>query len=76
MRVGAIINRTSAVNTASAFTRGFINVMNWVSRAATLGREANRRRDNGIVEAFIIDSSSQRFFFEIRYFALRGSLGD
>jgi hypothetical protein len=32
------------VNTASAITRGFINVMNAGTRAAKLRREAKRRR--------------------------------
>ena len=60
--VGAIIDPTSAVKTASAITRGFINVTKWGSRFTKLGREANERRDNGIAVVFmVIDSSSQRF---------------
>jgi hypothetical protein len=43
------------VNTASTITRGFVNVMKWGSRAAKLGREANRERDKGIAVVFMVD---------------------
>jgi hypothetical protein len=58
-RAGAIIIPTSAVNTASAITRGFINVMKSETRAAKLGREANRRRDRAIAVVFMVDSSME-----------------
>jgi hypothetical protein len=70
-RVGAIINPTNAVNTASAITRGFINVTKLGGRSTKLGREANEWRDNGIAVVFmVIDSSSQSFVCEIHYLAV------
>src|SRR5262245_35700109 len=52
-RLGAIINPTNAVNTASAITRGFINAMKWGTRAAKPEREGSCRRVKGIVVVFI-----------------------
>ena len=60
-RVGAIINPTNAVNSASAITRGFISVTKYGSRSTKLGREANERRDKGIPVVFMVGFSSQRF---------------
>jgi hypothetical protein len=52
------------VNSASAITRGFINVTKWGSRFTKLGREANEWRDTGIAVLFmVVDSSSLRFVF-------------
>src|SRR5215471_3277528 len=61
-RLGAIINPTKAVNTASTITRGFINAMKWGSRAAKLGREANPGRDKGIAVIVMVDSSREIVF--------------
>ena len=47
------------MNTASAITRGFINVMKSGIRAAKLGREANRRRDRATAVVFMVDSSME-----------------
>ena len=55
----AIIIPTSAVNTASAITRGFINVMKSGIRATKLGPEANRRRDRATAVVFMVDSSME-----------------
>jgi hypothetical protein len=62
------------VNSASAITRGFINVTKWGSRFTKLGREANERHDNGIAVVFmVVDSSSQRFCLcETLHFAVAG----
>jgi hypothetical protein len=49
------------VNTASAITRGFINVMKSGSRAAKLEREANWRRDKGNAAVFMVASSIRVF---------------
>src|SRR5262249_26625482 len=56
-RGGATISLTSAVNTASIITRGFINVMKWGRRAVKLGREANQGRE-GIAVALMMNSSN------------------
>src|SRR6516165_9050684 len=53
-RLGASIIPTTAVNTASAITRGLVNAMKSGSRAAKLGREVSRRRDKAIAVVFMV----------------------
>jgi hypothetical protein len=61
-RLGAIIDPTKAVNTASTITRGFINAMKWGSRSTKLRREPNPRRDKGIAVVVMVDSSTEIVF--------------
>jgi len=52
------------VNSASAITRGFINVTKWGASSTKLSREANEWRDTGIAVLFmVVDPSSLRFVF-------------
>jgi hypothetical protein len=65
-RAGAIIKPTRAVNTASAITRGFINVMKADSRDTEICREAKRRRGKAIAVVFIVNSSMEIAFVSSR----------
>ena len=62
------------MNTASAITRGFINVMKSGSRAAKLGREANGKREKEIAVVFMVDSSMEICPSEVRYFSFATGL--
>ena len=63
-RVGATINPTNAVNSASAITRGLAKLMKWGSRSTQPDREASRRRDTEIAMLFMVGSSSRKLFCE------------
>src|SRR6516165_4175822 len=58
-RLDASIIPTTAVNTASAITRGFVNAMKSGNRAAKLDRDVCRKRDKAIAVVFMIDSSTK-----------------
>src|SRR6516164_8850873 len=73
-RAGATINPTSAVNTASAITRGFVNAMKSGSRAAKLGREVSRRRDKAIAVVFMVESSTKNRLREVCELAFAADL--
>jgi hypothetical protein len=49
------------VNTASAITRGFINVTKSGNRAAKLGREIKCGRNKGNPAVFIVDPQAEVF---------------
>src|SRR5215510_738606 len=74
-RVGAIINPTSAVNTASTITRGFIKMIKSGSRAANLEREANQTGDKGKTAIFMeIPQPGYSFATVLAVFATQQSL--
>jgi len=58
---GAIINPTTAVKTASAITRGFINVKKFAKRAVERNQVGNGGRAMGIAVVFMINSLRARF---------------
>ena len=63
-RVGATINPTNAVKSASAMTRGLAKLMKWGSRSTQPDREASRRRDTEIAMLFMVGSSSRKLVCE------------
>src|SRR5262245_52980724 len=71
-RLGAIINPTTAVNTASAITRGLVNAMKSGNRAAKLDREVSLRRDKAIAVLFMADSPMEACFCKVGLLVFMG----
>jgi hypothetical protein len=65
---------TSAVNTASIITRGFINVMKSGNRGTKLDCEANLRRDKGFAVGLVVGSQPSYISFTPSRFRNEASL--